>query len=101
RGGSGCSITKLGCASTIVAGATSRVAVGAMACCAPEGPADNNAAQPIIAANDKSLIRDLHCMNWFPFVLVVCPPEFPGRSCKFVGIQKLQGAIWVIICCGE
>jgi len=60
--------------------ATSRVAVGATGCCAVEAPTEKNATQPVIAANDKFLIRDLNCMTGFSFVLVVCPPEFPGRS---------------------
>jgi hypothetical protein len=54
--------------------------VGATGCCAAEAPTAKSATQPIKAANDKFLIRDLNCMIGFPFVLIVCPPEFPGRS---------------------
>jgi hypothetical protein len=54
--------------------------VGAISCCAVAALTENNAAQPITAASEKFLIRDLNCMISFPFVLVVYPPEFPGRS---------------------
>src|SRR4030095_5165622 len=80
RGGSGCSITKLGCASTIVAGATSRVAVGATDCCAAEAPTAKSATQPIMADNDKFLIRDLNCIDWFSFRIGCLCARIPVRS---------------------
>jgi len=41
--------------------------VGAIGCCASKGTIDNNATQPIIAANEKFLIRELRCMTGFAF----------------------------------
>src|SRR5438874_12486473 len=61
----------MGRAARSVAGATSRVAAGATGCCADAAPTDNNATQPITAANEKFLIRELKCMIGCP-IWVVC-----------------------------